>query len=146
MKGFSVRNLKYMRQFASTYADISIVQELLAQLSWYHNITLIQKLKDDDIRIWYLHKTIENGWSQSVLVHQIESDSYARSSNIKITNFPKTLVSPHSELALQTLKDPYIFDFLLLSEKAKEKDIEEQLVKHYTTPICQDNFFKNLIP
>lgn len=132
MKGFSVRNLKYMRQFASAYSDISIVQELLAQLSWYHNLTLIQKIKDDSIRIWYIYKTIENGWSQSVLVHQIESDLYNRSNNKKITNFTNTLVSPHSELVQQTLKDPYIFDFLLLSEKAKEKDIEEQLVKHIT--------------
>jgi len=132
MKGFSVRNLKYMRQFASSYADILIVQELLAQLSWYHNITLIQKLKDKDIRIWYIYKTIENGWSQSVLVHQIESDLYSRSNTKKITNFQNTLASPHSELVQQTLKDPYIFDFLLLSEKAKEKDIEDQLVKHIT--------------
>ena len=132
MKGFSVRNLKYMRQFASTYADISIVQELLAQLSWYHNLTIIQKLKDEDIRLWYIHKTIENGWSQSVLVHQIELDLYARSKKLKITNFTKTLSSPHSELVQEALKDPYIFDFILLSEKAKERDIEEQLVKHIT--------------
>ena len=132
MKGFSVRNLKYMRQFASTYSDISIVQELLAQLSWYHNLTLIQKVKDDVTRTWYIYKTIENGWSQSVLVHQIESDLYSRSNKKKISNFTKTLISPHSELAQETLKDPYIFDFILLSERAKEKDIEEQLVKHIT--------------
>ncbi len=132
MKGFSVRNLKYMRQFASTYSNISIVQELLAQLSWYHNLTLIQKLKDNEIRMWYIYKTIENGWSQSILVHQIELDLYSRSTNKQITNFTNTLGSPLSELAQQTLKDPYIFDFIILSEKAKEKDIEEQLVKHIT--------------
>lgn len=132
MKGFSVRNLKYMRQFAVTYPDISIVQELLAQLSWYHNLTLIQKVKDSNIRQWYIVKTIENGWSQSILLHQIESDLYARSSNKKITNFANTLVSPHSELVKETLKDPYIFDFLLLGEKAQEKDIEKQLVQHIT--------------
>ncbi len=132
MKGFSVRNLKYMRQFASTYPDIKIVQELLAQLSWYHNLTIMQKLKSDEIRTWYIYKTIENGWSRSVLVHQIESDLYSRSKNKKITNFTKTLLKPHSELVEETLKDPYIFDFLLLSEKAKEKDIEEQLIKHIT--------------
>lgn len=132
MKGFSIRNLKYMRQFASSYPDIIIVQELLAQLSWYHNLTIMQKLKDDNIRQWYVHKTIENGWSQSVLVHQIESELYNRSKNNKITNFTQTLEDTHSELALETLKDPYIFDFLLLNEKAKERDIEEQLVKHIT--------------
>jgi len=132
MRGFSIRNLKYMRQFASNYPDISIVQELLAQLSWYHNITIMQKIKDDKIRKWYISKTIENGWSQTVLVHQIETDLHSRSENKKITNFPKTLVSPYSDLAEQTLKDPYIFDFLLLSEKANERDIEDQLVKHIT--------------
>jgi predicted nuclease of restriction endonuclease-like (RecB) superfamily len=132
MKGFSVRNLKYMRQFAATYTDNTIVQELLAQLSWYHNLTIIQKVKDEDVRNWYVYKTIENGWSQSVLLHQIESDLYTRSKNKKITNFTQTLASPHSELVQQTLKDPYVFDFLTLTEKAQEKDIEEQLVKHIT--------------
>ncbi len=132
MKGFSVRNLKYMRQFASNYPDIEIVKELLAQLNWYSNLTIMQKIKDDGIRKWYVSKTIENTWSRSVLVHQIESGLYERSESEKITNFEKTLKSPHSELANETLKDPYIFDFLLLHEKAKEKDIEEQLVKHIT--------------
>jgi predicted nuclease of restriction endonuclease-like (RecB) superfamily len=132
MKGFSIRNLKYMRQFAVTYPDKTFVQEVLAQLSWYHNITLIQKIKDENIRKWYIGKTIENGWSQAVLVHQIESDLYTRSDSKKITNFSKTLVSPQSEIATEALKDPYIFDFLMLSEKAKERDIEEQLVKHIT--------------
>ncbi len=132
MKGFSIRNLKYMRQFAYNYPNISIVQEVLAQLPWYHNITLIQKIKDENVRQWYIEKTIENGWSRTVLVHQIELDLYNRNNNKKITNFTKTLISPQSELAIATLKDPYIFDFLTLSEKAKEKDIEEQLVKHIT--------------
>jgi predicted nuclease of restriction endonuclease-like (RecB) superfamily len=132
MKGFSVRNLKYMRQFAATYTESTIVQELLAQLSWYHNLTIMQKVKEENVRNWYVYKTIENGWSQSVLVHQIESDLYTRSENQKITNFMQTLASPHSELVQQTLKDPYIFDFLTLSEKTQEKDIEEQLVKHIT--------------
>ena len=132
MKGFSVRNLKYMRQFAFSYPQKQIVQELLAQLNWYHNITIMQKIKDDNIRKWYASKTIENGWSQSVLVHQIESGLYERSQSKKITNFDKTLITPHCELVQETLKDPYVFDFLLLHEKAKEKDIEEQLVKHIT--------------
>jgi len=132
MKGFSVRNLKYMRQFAATYPDIEFVQGVLAQLSWYHNLTMMQKLKNDTVRRFYIEKTIENGWSQTVLVHQIESGLHARSTKEKISNFAKTLVSPHSELAQQALKDPYIFDFLFLSEKAKERDIEDQLVQHIT--------------
>lgn len=132
MKGFSVRNLKYMRQFAFSYPQKQIVQELLAQLNWYHNLTIMQKIKDDNIRKWYASKTIENGWSQAILLHQIESGLYERSKSKKITNFNKTLVTPHSELVQETLKDPYVFDFLLLHEKAKEKDIEEQLVQHIT--------------
>lgn len=132
MKGFSVRNLKYMRQFASVYTDKQFVQEILAQISWYNNLTLMQKVKDDEVRKWYVVKNIENGWSQAVLVHQIESNLYARSESKKITNFTNTLQPSHSEMAEEAIKDPYIFDFLTLTEKAKEKDIEIQLVKHIT--------------
>jgi predicted nuclease of restriction endonuclease-like (RecB) superfamily len=132
MKGFSVRNLKYMRQFASVYAEKQFVQEVLAQLSWYNNLTLMQKVKDDEIRSWYIVKSIENGWSQSVLVHQIESNLYERSETKKLTNFANTLQPTHSEMAEEVIKDPYIFDFLTLTEKTKEKDIEHQLVKHIT--------------
>jgi predicted nuclease of restriction endonuclease-like (RecB) superfamily len=87
MRGVSSRNLKYMRQFATIYTDIQFVQEVLAQLSWYNNLTLMQKIKDENLRNWYIYKNIENGWSQSVLVHQIESNLYARSENKKLTNF-----------------------------------------------------------
>lgn len=132
MKGFSVRNLKYMRQFASIYTDKQFVQEVLAQLSWYNNLTLMQKVKDDEVRKWYIVKSIENGWSQAVLVHQIESNLYARSKTKKLTNFTNTLQPSHSEMAEEVIKDPYIFDFLTLTEKIKEKDIEFQLVKHIT--------------
>jgi len=132
MRGFSPRNLKYMRQFATTYADKRFVQEVLAQLSWYNNLTLIQKIKDESLRNWYIHKNIENGWSQSVLLHQIESNLYVRSENKKLTNFENTLLPTHCEMVQDVLKDPYIFDFLTLTEKTKEKDIEDQLVKHIT--------------
>ena len=132
MSGFSSRNLKYMRQFADTYQDKTFVQEVLAQLSWYNNLTIMQKIKDESIRNWYIYKNIENGWSQSVLIHQIESNLYERTNNKKLTNFDNTLETSHSEMVQEVLKDPYIFDFLELSEKAKEKDIEAQLVKHIT--------------
>lgn len=132
MSGFSSRNLKYMRQFADTYQDKTFVQEVLAQLSWYNNLTIMQKIKDESIRNWYIYKNIENGWSQSVLIHQIESNLYERTNNKKLTNFDNTLETSHSEMVQEVLKDPYIFDFLELSEKAKEKDIEVQLVKHIT--------------
>jgi len=133
MKGFSIRNLKYMRQFAQTYPNINFVQETLAQLNWYINITIMQKIKDVSMRDWYIEKAIEYGWSQTVLVHQLELKLYECSSVDTITNFSKTLPSLQSNLVKETLKDPYIFDFLCLSEDAKEKDIEEQLVKHITT-------------
>ena len=81
LKGFSSRNLKYMRKFAEEYKDIEFVQEALAQITWYHNIILMDKLRDIDKRIWYINKTIENGWSRNILVHQIESNLFERQNN-----------------------------------------------------------------
>lgn len=132
-RGFSVRNLKYMAQFARIYSDIEFVQTLSAQLSWSHSITLLDKVTDDEERTWYTKKTIENGWSINVLVHQIESKLYQRQVLAeKATNFEKRLQKPQSELAQQTLKDPYIFDFIQLREDAKEHDIENQLIRNIT--------------
>lgn len=129
MKGFSTRNLKYMRAFAETYPNRQFVQEVLAQIAWYHNITLLDKIKDSHEREWYVRKTIEHGWSRNVLVHQIESGLYHRQGKA-MTNFDLTLPLPQSELAHQTLKDPYIFDFLNLGEDAKERDFERGLMGH----------------
>lgn len=113
VKGFSVRNLKYMSKFASTYTDEEFVQQAVAQIPWGHNIVLLDKISDTNIRSWYIEKTIENGWSRDVLVHQIESDLYGRQVLAdKVSNFEKRLPSPQSELAVQTMKDPYIFDFI----------------------------------
>lgn len=81
LKGFSLRNLKYMRKFVEEYNDAQFVQEVLAQITWYHNITLFYKVKDKDKRIWYVRKNIENGWSRNTLVHQIESNLYDRQNN-----------------------------------------------------------------
>lgn len=129
MKGFSTRNLKYMRAFAETHPDRQFVQEALAQITWYHNITLLDKIKDSSAREWYIRKTIEHGWSRNVLVHQIESGLYQRQGKA-ITNFDRTLPLPQSKMAHQTLKDPYIFDFLNLGEKAEERDFERGLTEH----------------
>lgn len=88
MTGFSVRNLKYMAKFLALYTDSEIVQAVLAQLSWYHNIALMDKVKNTEIALWYAKQTIENGWSRNVLVHQIESDLYSRQAVAdKVTNF-----------------------------------------------------------
>lgn len=131
MKGFSVRNLKYMRQFAETYPDFQIVQEVLAQITWYHNITLLDKVKISEERLWYANKTVEFGWSRNVLVHQIESQLYHRQEMTeKTSNFKNTLPATQSELAYNMLKDPYKFDFLGIGQEAQEKEIENALVQH----------------
>jgi predicted nuclease of restriction endonuclease-like (RecB) superfamily len=129
MKGFGTRNLKYMRKFAEEYSDQSIVQEMLAQLSWYHNLTLLDKVHSSQERLFYINKTLENGWSRNVMVLQIERDLYNRQSKA-ITNSKDKLPEAHSDLAQNTLKDPYLFDFLTIGEKFQEKEIENELVKH----------------
>lgn len=131
MTGFSARNLKYMRYFAESWPEFAIGQQAVAQIPWGHNILLLQKLKTIDERLWYANKTIENGWSRSVLLHQIDSNLIARQGQA-VNNFAFTLPSTTSELASQTLKDPYSFDFLKLTDKAKESDIEQGLMKHIT--------------
>lgn len=132
-KGYSVRNLKYMAKFAATYSDIEFVQTVSAQISWSHNIAIMEKVKGEDSRIWYIRKTIENGWSHSVLIHQIEGSLYERQAIAeKISNFDTHLPSPQSELAAQTMKDPYIFDFIPFKENMIERDIEQAMVKDIT--------------
>ena len=131
--GFSVRNLKYMRKFAQEYPDFEFVQASLAQITWYHHIALLDKVKDTSERKWYIQKTTENGWSRNILVHQIETKLYERQAIAeKTTNFNRILPSPQSELAEETLKDPYIFDFITLSENLKEADLERELIAKIT--------------
>jgi predicted nuclease of restriction endonuclease-like (RecB) superfamily len=131
MKGFSRRNLLYMRSFAEAWPEPEFVQEVLAQLPWYHQITLLDKLKTRPEREWYLAKAIENGWSRNVMWHHISTALHLRSGNA-VTNFEQRLPAPDSELARQTLKDPYLFDFLGVSEEALERDIEGAMVRHVT--------------
>jgi predicted nuclease of restriction endonuclease-like (RecB) superfamily len=131
MKGFSPRNLKYMRAFAEAWPDESFVQEVLAQLPWYHQLALLDKLPGAETRRWYAAKAIEHGWSRNVLVMQIESRLQERSGSA-VTNFPATLPAPQSDLAIESLKDPYRFDFLGLSDEAQEREIESALVQHVT--------------
>lgn len=128
-KGFSPRNLKYMRAFAEAYPDKQFVQGTLAQITWYHNLTLLEKVKDRSEREWYIRQTIQYGWSRNVLVHQLENGLYRRQGKA-ITNFDRTLPPPQSELARQVLKDPYIFDFLTIGEDAKERKMEKALLEH----------------
>ena len=132
-KGYSVRNLKYMAKFAETYPDQEFVQQVVAQIPWGHNIVLMDKVSDTDERNWYIKKSAENGWSRNVLVHQIESNLYQRQVlTDKVTNFEHRLPSPQSELAVQTMKDPYVFDFIPFREDMLERDIEQALVRDVT--------------
>lgn len=129
MKGFSLRNLKYMRTFAEAWTDFLFVQQVAAQIPWFHNVVLIEKVKDPSLRLWYAQKTIEHGWSRAMLVHQIESGLCERQGKA-ITNFAATLPPPQSDLAKQALKDPYVFDFLTISEDARERELEQGLLDH----------------
>jgi len=128
MKGFSRSNLLYMRAFAQAFPDEAIVQELLGQVTWYHNVTLLDKLKSNEERLWYVRKTVEHGWSRNVLVHQIESGLYRRMGEA-ITNFDRALPPPQSDLANQLLKDPYHLDFLDVTSSVQERDLERALVE-----------------
>ena len=129
MQGFSPRNLKYMRALAEAWPDEAIVQQLAAQLPWFHNCVLLDKVKDTAERLWYIRQSIENGWSRNVLVLQIESGLYRRQGKA-ITNFHATLPQPQSDLAQQLLKDPFNFDFLTLTTEAQERDLERGLLAH----------------
>ncbi len=131
MKGFSPRNLKYMRSFAGAWPDAEFVQGVLAQLPWYHQLALLDKLPGPGTRRWYAAKAIEHNWSRNILVMQIETRLLERSGKA-VTNFTAHLPAPQSDLARESLKDPYRFDFLGLTNKAQEREIESALVKHVT--------------
>jgi len=153
LDGFSKRNLLFMRQWFDFYQNpdnkpIVIMKQLVSQLPiqqnqieniksitslipWGHNILIIQKTQNIEQAIFYTIKTIENNWSRAILGIQIESQLYERQGKA-ITNFQLTLPKKQSDLAIETLKDPYKLDFLTLTEKANEKDLEDQLVKNIT--------------
>jgi predicted nuclease of restriction endonuclease-like (RecB) superfamily len=128
MKGFSSRNLKYMRSFAEAWPEEIFVQQAAAQIPWFHNCVLLNRVKESQTRIWYIQKAIEYGWSRSVLEYQIETRLYQRQGQ-SITNFEATLPQPQSDLAQQLIKDPYVFDFLSLGADARERDLERALLE-----------------
>jgi len=141
MKGLSPRNLRYMRDFELAYPTFLIVQQpaailedtnnqldtilqqAAAKLPWGHHQVLLTKLKTIEERSFYIHKTIENGWSRSILEHQMESGLH-KTQGALINNFNKTLSAYQSDLTQQIFKDPYNFDFIMLGEQAKERDLE----------------------
>jgi predicted nuclease of restriction endonuclease-like (RecB) superfamily len=98
-------------------------------LPWGHNVRLLDHLKSPNHRLWYARQAIEHGWSRAILEAQIESRLHERAGKA-LTNFQATLPPPHSDLAQQALKDPYLFDFLALGPDAQERDLERGLIEH----------------
>ena len=136
-KGFSVRNLQNMVKFFRQYPEIEIVQTVAAQIPWSQNLEIL-RVNSQEQRLWYINKTIENGWSVNVLAHQIDTNLYARQKEQKkVSNFATKLPSPQSELAQETIKDPYVFDFIELKENLKEKDLEEALINNITKVLLE---------
>ena len=129
MKGFSPRNLKYMRAFAEAWPEEEFVQQVAAQIPWFHNCVLLDKVQRQEDRVWYARATVQYGWSRNVLVHQIETVVHKRS-GAAVTNFERTLPPPQSDLAQQITKYPYTFDFLTIAEIAHERELERGLLAH----------------
>ena len=140
IKGFSERNIKFMVQLYKEYeADVAIgkqpvsqlknMKQIVSQLPWGHNILLMQRIEDIDVRLWYMKQIIQNGWSRDTLGLMIKSGAHLRQGKA-VPNFSLTLPDPQSDLARQSLKDPYIFDFLTLTEPFNEREMETELIKH----------------
>ncbi|MFO7750725.1 MAG: PDDEXK nuclease domain-containing protein [Desulfobacteraceae bacterium] len=152
MKGFSKRNLEVMRQWylfwnnEDTIAQQAVAQleksqqaanqiadakQLATQIPWRHNLLIVSKSKNHEEALFYVQKTIENNWSRAVLTHQIEGNLFDREGKA-LTNFSASLPMPQSDLARQTMKDPYIFDFLAIRDKHDERELEDALVGQVT--------------
>lgn len=146
VKGFSVRNLKLMTQFYREYSNVPLIgqqpvaqldkshpspkgQHVVAQIPWGHNVLLMQRIKDKNVRFWYMQKTMEQGWGRDVLALMIKREMHRREGKA-ISNFNKRLPAPQSDLVQQALKDPYIFDFMTLEEPFHERELETSLVRH----------------
>ena len=127
MKGFSERNLNYMKLFYEEYRDDENLQQLVANLPWGHNLLLMEKFKDKKIRKLYAQATVENGWSRNVLSFQIDGHYHLRVGK-SANNFNNTLPNPNSDLVNNVIKDPYIFDFITLKDGYKEKELETAMI------------------
>lgn len=129
MSGFSPRNLKYMRSFAAAWPSRELVQRTVAQLPWRSNLTLLEKLQDPELRLWYAQKAIENGMGKDMLAIQIETRLHERQGKA-ITNFPVALPPADSDMTAQVFKDPYVFDFLGTADPRREAELEQKLIDH----------------
>jgi predicted nuclease of restriction endonuclease-like (RecB) superfamily len=132
IKGLSASNLKYCLRFFQFYsADTPIGQQAVDQLPWGNNIQIFTKCGSVGEARFYIEQTLEQGWSRDVLALQLKSNLYARAGKA-VTNFSRTLPLPQSDLAQQTLKDPYTFDFMAMTAPYNEIDVERQLTQHIT--------------
>ena len=131
MKGFSQKNINYMIKFAKCYPKYSMIKEKLYKLSWYHHIILMQNVKDEKERLWYIDATIESGWNGKEMLHQIEQNLYSRMQcKGKTNNFYETLFTTKAQKVENMLKDSYLFDFITLPETYTEKELEKELVEN----------------
>jgi len=165
IKGFSYQNLKYIRQWHTFYRQGEIAKQVVSQLSqipWGHNIQIVSKTQTLEEARYYVQHTLAHGWSRNVLVHQIESGLFQREGQAQ-HNFQHSLPKAQSDLAAQTLKDPYIFDFLTLSKQHSERELEQSLVenitqfllelgagfaylgKQYPIQVCERDFYIDLL-
>ncbi|UIR56716.1 PDDEXK nuclease domain-containing protein [Sphingobacterium sp. SRCM116780] len=127
--GFSPRNLNYMKRFAESWPNLNDVQNYVSKLSWRSNITLVDKIRDPELRLWYAHKALENGMSRDMLVFQIESQLHLREGSA-VSNFNQALPPINSDMAQQSFKDPYIFDFIGNTTYILERELEQSLIDH----------------
>lgn len=138
IKGFSVRNLKSMKKYYLICSRNKKVQIASAQIPWSHNMLILDKIKDNKKRIWYMKETVINGWSYDVLEFQIKIDLYSRQVlGDKPNNFETTLVNPQSDLAKNMMKDPYILNLTELKEKYVEKELEQAMVEKIKTVLLE---------
>ena len=119
----------YMRAFCAAWPDRAIVQGPLAQITWYHNIALLEKVPSKADRLWYARASIQHGWSQSILVVQIQGRAHLRNGKV-VSNFKSTLPPAQSDMAAHVFKDPYLFDFLGTADPRREREVEQALVDH----------------
>jgi predicted nuclease of restriction endonuclease-like (RecB) superfamily len=128
VKGFSLRNLHYMRKFAESYPDVNYAAAA-AQIPWGHTMILLDKVKDSAKRLWYVQEAIKGGWSRSTLDTWIDADLFKRKGRA-LTNFKETLPAVQSDIAEQILKDPYNLGFLSLDKQYREQELEQGLMDH----------------
>lgn len=134
LKGMSARNLRYMQKFATEFDNDEFLQHDVAKLPWTSVTTIMDQVKDKEQRNWYIKESVQNGWSRPVIVHQIASKLYERQALLedKTTNFDETLPSPNYEQVKELVKNPYIFDFIMVDKELKELDIEQELTANIT--------------